>query len=50
MSLYPFADSSNMVVVIYFIAYMLFKYEYLGRLRKSKDRIVSTQNQISENT
>lgn len=50
MSLYPFADSSNMVVVIYFIAYMLFKYEYLGRLRKSKDRIVSTQNHISENT
>lgn len=50
MSLYPFADSSNMVVVIYFITYMLFKYEYLGRFRKSKDKnkVVSMQNQVPQ--
>ena len=36
MSLYPFSDSSNMVIIVYIIAYFLFKFEYLGRLRKQK--------------
>lgn len=36
MSLYPFADSSNMVVIVYLIAYLCFKYEYLGRFRRGQ--------------
>ena len=34
MSLYSFADSSNMVIIVYAFMYLLFKYEYLERRRR----------------
>lgn len=34
MSLYSFADSSNMVLLVYLFMYLFFKYDYISRKRK----------------